>query len=227
MDYNKVKEVAERYRHDILGYARATRVAVKAERMSEVFAKYPQKNVPKLTELNHHLWMCEEILRGEMSLTKAMRWLGWLNFFVYQQGWFTLEEVKELSRPIDEEKLNEATQAVGEATADFVRKRVLSAATKMLDGVKGRDAIAEIGGQFIKDRLAGMPLSQAEEDATVLREVLRGMGIKLVRLSSARENPSNPPLEEPPAATTYDLHDPAEHGECVDLHPVKRSGEKP
>ena len=95
MDYTKVMGVVQSYATLI----ESKYPGVTPAPMDASFAKLHSHHVPILTEYRHHLWMCCEIMRGDMSLAKAMRWLGWLNFFIYQQGWMTLDEIKDLSRP--------------------------------------------------------------------------------------------------------------------------------
>jgi len=67
------------------------------------FYELHNRNIPKLYEAKHMAWMCDRAIEFVKAgrISKAMRWLGWLNYGMHEHGFLTLNQVKELSRPSD------------------------------------------------------------------------------------------------------------------------------
>jgi len=54
-----------------------------------------------IKHLEHIAWMCETAITfvNEGRIEKAMRWLGFIQGVLFMTGWFTLDELKNHSRP--------------------------------------------------------------------------------------------------------------------------------
>lgn len=54
-----------------------------------------------IPRINHLLWMCNEAtaMVAVGRIEKAMRWLGFIQGYLHAWGMFTLEEIKNHSRP--------------------------------------------------------------------------------------------------------------------------------
>lgn len=94
MDYTKVMKIAHAY-SDIIE-SRVKNIG-SPEKMGSSFTKLPSHQVPILTEYKNYLWLCVEVLRGEMPLNKAIMTVGWISNYIYQKGWMTADEIESLT----------------------------------------------------------------------------------------------------------------------------------
>ena len=96
MTDNKIKEVAERYRKEFSKYH------VSNPQRGPVNKLHLQWTVEE--RASHLVWMCDQIdeFVAAGRRDKAMRWIGFLQGFLWREGQFTVEELGKHSMPTPE-----------------------------------------------------------------------------------------------------------------------------
>ena len=74
---------------------------IRAEEMPEELKHLRAGHVNVSVELRHIAYMCETAIGfvGEGRIGKAMRWLGFVQSSLYHTGFYTIDDLKEHSRP--------------------------------------------------------------------------------------------------------------------------------
>ena len=100
MTKEKLKSIFQRYQEHL----RAT-TTISAYQMNVGQTQVLRNRISHLVEVSHLLWMCQEAQKfvDEGRVEKAMRWLGFLQGVFWAKTEFTLDELKNHSRP-DEAK---------------------------------------------------------------------------------------------------------------------------
>jgi hypothetical protein len=101
MTKEKLKSIFQKYYE----HMRDTTTALPLQ-MGERYAHYKCHHISNLTQVSHLLFMCLEAQKfvDEGRIEKAMRWLGFLQGVFWGDDEFTLEQLKNHSRPDEETK---------------------------------------------------------------------------------------------------------------------------
>lgn len=95
MDASKLTSVFNSYSREL--HSRGVKAKQFSEEQYDVF----MAELPTEAILSHALWMCEEAINHiqDNRIEKAHRWLGHVQALLGDRGIFTLNQVKEHSRP--------------------------------------------------------------------------------------------------------------------------------
>ncbi len=101
MTPEKVKSVFQNYRENICGYALLSAPIEPKQLNSDLYECF---NVDPISHLQHVLWMCIEAqsLVDQGRIEKAMRWLGFVQGFMWALDLRTLESLKNDSKPAED-----------------------------------------------------------------------------------------------------------------------------
>ena len=99
MTGEKVKAVLQKYREQLEVYG----PALKPERLEGHSTKNHAPYLGALRQNQHLKFMCEEAQRfvDQGRIEKAMRWLGFIQGWFWKSGIFSLDDLKNHSRPDD------------------------------------------------------------------------------------------------------------------------------
>jgi hypothetical protein len=103
----KVKQVLQSYLDHFEAEDSKAGLSVGAQKMSDVDAFRKAPEVDDLSWAAHLKYVCVEAQRfvDEGRIEKAMRWLGFLQGVLWESGEFSLDDLKNHSRPTEDEQV--------------------------------------------------------------------------------------------------------------------------